>query len=224
MTLIALKHRQIDVSRGLLLSIFALIWITAGIALGTTFIPKNEDFFRGSAGFAAILIGIFFIAKGLKKKRKAADPDNHELPSNAAGPMAGKIRIRSLLVYPGVALMAFQVGLFGIGGGMGYAVFLMLCLSFPVLKATGTAMLMTFCSTLFAACGIYLQIPDGSLLLSKAYPLIVLIVLMSMVGTFVGAKITYSLTERKINFLIGGIVILAGLIATAQKFLLQVIS
>ncbi|MFO7558364.1 MAG: TSUP family transporter [Desulfobacterales bacterium] len=225
MTLIALKHRQLDISRGLLLSVFALIWITAGIALGTTFIPKNEDFFRGSAGFAAILIGIFFIAMGLKKNnRKAFNPGNHEMPSDASVPMAGKIRIRSLLIYPGVALMAFQVGLVGIGGGMGYAVFLMLCLSFPVLKATGTAMLMTFCSTLFAACGIYFQIPDGSLLLSKAYPLIALIVLMSMAGTFVGAKITYSLTERKINFLIGGIVILAGLIATAQKYLLRVIS
>ncbi len=225
MTLIAIKHRQIDISRGLLFSIFALIWITAGIALGTTFIPNNENFFRGSAGFAAILIGIFFIVKGLKKnKEKAVNPVTHELSSDAVGPMTEKSRIRRSLVYPGVALMAFQVGLFGIGGGMGYAVFLMLCLSFPILKATGTAMLMTFCSTLFAACGIYFQIPDGLLLLPKTYQLIPLIAGLSMLGTFIGAKIAYSLTEQKINFLIGSIVILAGLIATAQKYLLRFIS
>jgi len=225
MTLIALRHRQVDISRGLLFSIFALIWITLGIALGTTFIPNNEDFFRGSAGFAAMLIGIFFIAKGLKKnKEKAVNPGAHKLSSDRAGKVVVKSRARRRLVYLGVALMAFQVGLLGIGGGMGYAVSLMLCLSFPILKATGTAMLMTFCSTLFAACGIYFQIPDGSLLLPKAYQIIPMIALLSMAGTFIGAKITYSLTEQKINFLIGSIVILAGLIAIAQKYLLRIIS
>ncbi len=45
-----------------------------------------------------------------------------------------------------------------------------------------------------------------------------------MFGTIIGAKITYSMTERQINFLIGGVVIFAGLLATAQKIILQLMA
>ncbi|MFH2063912.1 MAG: sulfite exporter TauE/SafE family protein [Pseudomonadota bacterium] len=221
MTLIALKNHQIDPVRGALLSIFALIWIVAGIALGTTFIPDHENLFRGSSGFVAILIGVVFVIKGLKQKKETLDHGNSdESLSGTDRPGMKNRRIRQILVYPGVALMAFQVGLFGIGGGMGYVLFLMLCLSFPILKATGTAMMMTFFSTLAAACGIYFQIPDG-LIVPKTYSLVLMIAGLSMLGTYIGAKVTYSLTEQKVRLLIGAIVILAGLIATAQKYVIQ---
>jgi len=47
---------------------------------------------------------------------------------------------------------------------------------------------------------------------------------LSMSGTIIGAKITYSLSERQINFLIGSIVIFAGVLASAQKITFQMIS
>ncbi len=156
MTLIAAKHRQIDIRRGLLLAVFALIWIAAGILFGRSFIPGNEDFFRGSAGIITVIIGISFIVKGIKNK--GAGTDNPMPENQNRKPVAENktnVGFRSYLIYGGVALMAFHIGFFGIGGGMGYAIFLMLFLSYPVLKATGTAMLMTFCSTLFAACGFF---------------------------------------------------------------------
>jgi len=45
-----------------------------------------------------------------------------------------------------------------------------------------------------------------------------------MFGTAVGAIIAYSLSERQINFLIGSVVILAGLLASAQKIILQMMA
>lgn len=222
MTLIAARHRQIDIRRGLLLAIFALIWIIGGIALGKALIPGNQDFFKGSAGIITIIIGILFIIKGVKNKT-AAGRNPGAIKENTHPATLNKTDggFRRFLIYVGVAMMAFHIGFFGIGGGMGYAISLMMFLSYPILKATGTAMLMTFCSTLFAAGGIFLQIPDSAFVDSDAQLLIPMMVGLSMLGTAVGAKIAYSLTERQINFLIGGVVIFAGLLASAQKFIFQ---
>jgi len=225
MTLIAAKHGQINIRRGLMLAVYALIWIFAGLLLGKIFIPTHADFFRGSAGIITIIIGLSFILKGIKNKttgvsNPSMEKENNPIVSDAKAERgAGRF-----LIYGGVALMAFHIGFFGIGGGMGYAISLMLFLSYPVLKATGTAMLMTFCSTMVAACGIFFLIPPGALADSQAQQLIPMMVVLSMLGTAVGARIAYSLSERQINFLIGSVVILAGLLASAQKIILQMMA
>ncbi len=225
MTLIAAKHRQIDIRRGVLLAGFALVWVAGGIALGRAFIPGNEDFFRGSAGIITIIIGISFVIKGIKNKTAAGrNPSPVKENSLPAAQNKTEDGLRRFLIYVGVALMAFHIGFFGIGGGMGYAIFLMLFLSYPVLKATGTAMLMTFCSTLFAAGGLFFLIPESAFVNSGAQLLIPMMVGLSMLGTIAGAKIAYSLTERQINFLIGSVVIFAGLLASVQKYILQLMA
>jgi len=228
-TLIAAKHRQINIRRGLLLAVYALVWIAGGIVVGKTFIPGNEDFFRGSAGIMAIIIGTSFIIKGVKNKPpRGSNPKsiNGPLNKNSQGDAVNKTEkgFRSYLIYAGVALMAFHIGFFGIGGGMGYAISLMLFLSYPVLKATGTAMLITFFSTLFAACCFFFLIPESAFSQLHVQWLIPMMVGLSMFGTIIGAKITYSLTERQINFLIGSVVIFAGILATAQKMILQMMA
>ena len=220
-TLIAAKHRQIDIRRGLLLAVFALIWIVGGISFGKAFIPGNEDFFKGSAGIITIIIGILFVLKGVKSKTTRGNPGMVKANSRPDALNKSDGGARRYMLFAGVALMAFQIGFLGIGGGMGYAIFLMLFLSYPILKATGTAMLITFCSTLFAAGGMFFLIPANALAQSNALLLIPMMVGLSMLGTAGGAKIAYSLTERQINFLIGGVVIFAGLLATAQKFIIQ---
>ena len=117
--------------------------------------------------------------------------------------------------------MAIQTGLIGIGGGMGYAIFLMLCLSFSTLRATGTAMLITCCAALVASIGILFQIPNGIIMDNDVIKIICFIVGMSALGTVVGARIAYSLSEQKVNYLIGGIVIFASLLVTAQGLVLN---
>jgi len=227
-SVIAMRHQQVDVKKALLLSCFAAIWIAAGIMLGRTFIPNNENFFRGSAGIITIIIGCIFILKGFRTGQKETpQSENKNVPNQPRDGntittnQSSSSKIRPHLIYLGVAIMAFQVGFFGIGGGMGYAIFLMLFLSFPIIKATGTAMMMTFFSTILAAIGIFFQVPQGALMQPGVLQFILLMIGLSMVGTMFGAKITYSLSEKRINYLIGSIVILAGVIATAQKFFIQ---
>ncbi len=225
MTVVAARYRQIDIRRGLLLAVFALIWIAGGLAFGKAFIPGNENFFRGSAGIMTVIIGISFIIKGIKNKTaRSSNPGPVKEGSQTDAANKTDRGFRRYLIYAGVALMAFHIGFLGIGGGMGYAIFLMMFLSYPVLKATGTAMLITFCSTLVAAGGMFFLIPENAFVETDVQLLIPMMVGLSMIGTVVGAKIAYSLTERQINFLIGSVVIFAGILASAQKYIIQLMA
>ncbi|RJP45539.1 MAG: sulfite exporter TauE/SafE family protein [Desulfobacteraceae bacterium] len=210
MTVIAARNGRVLVRQGLTLAAFALPWIFAGILIGKTFIPQNEDYFRGSAGYLIMLLGFIFIARGFKKS--VPEPEDILTP---------RYRFRFVPLLAGVAVMAFQVGLVGIGGGMGYAVFLMLCISAPVLTATGTAMLMTLISTIVASVLIFFQIPDTGFnheILRLGLPMMMA---ASMAGTAVGSKIAYSVSEAKLNFFIGAVVICAGLAAALHRFYIQ---
>ncbi len=208
MTAIGIGKREIDIRRGLSLTAFAVFWILFGIYLGRSFLPQNMDLFRGSAGFVTLLIGIGFFCRGIRIRN--GNGKESIRPSGSV--------IRPYLIYAGVAIMAFQVGLIGIGGGMGYAIFLMLCLSYPTLKATGTAMFMTFFSTLVAVIGISFLIGPAKLLTPAFIMLVPLVLVLSMAGTGFGASITHRLPEHKVNFLIGGVVVAAGLLAALQKY------
>ncbi|MDZ7832612.1 MAG: TSUP family transporter [Desulfobacterales bacterium] len=223
MVLTAYPHKRVDVKFGLMMSVFAMIWIAAGIAVGTAFIPDHQEMFRGAAGFLVILFGVAFILRGyrIKLKMNAGTHDPEAILHSPRIHRQSLAKYRSRLIYPAVAAMGFQVGLIGIGGGMGFAVFLMACLAYPTLTATGTAMMITFCCTLAAAAGIFFQIPDGTFSNPFLIQLIPLILAMSMIGTRLGAKVSYALADDHVNYLIGGIVLTAGLLAALQKFLLQ---
>jgi len=216
MTVAGTRKGHVDFRRGLILSAFAVIWVLLGIHLGRGFIPDNTDLFKGSAGIVTILLGFGFLQRGAKirnLKKQGAPP--------AASPVKRSIstvKSGAFLIYVGVAVMAFPVGLVGIGGGMGFAIFLMLCLSYPTLKATATAMLITFFSTLVAAVLIAARIPP-EIFPGPNLPLLPLVLIVSMTATGIGAVVTHRLPQEKVNFLIGGLVVLAGIIATVQKYL-----
>lgn len=210
MTIIAARNGRVLVQQGLVLAAFALPWIFAGILIGRTFIPQNEDYFRGSAGYLIILLGVFFIARGLKKTA----PEPKEI-------LGTHYRFRFMPLLAGVAVMAFQVGLVGIGGGMGYAVFLMFCISAPVLTATGTAMLMTLISTIVASVLIFFQIPDTGFDHEMFLVGLPLMMSTSMTGTAIGSKIAYSVSEAKLNLFIGVVVVGAGLAAALHRLYIQ---
>jgi uncharacterized membrane protein YfcA len=214
MSAIAGYHRQIDYRRGLRLTAYAFVWIAAGVFLGTKLIPQNQELFRGSAGYVNLVLGALFIRRGFKARPRPTVAGLEALPSTPG-------RMRQGFLYAGIAMMAFHVGLFGIGGGMGFAVFLMACLSFPILKATGTAMFMTVFSALFAAIAFFFQLPEGVFVQSNMHWIALLMMSLSAVGAIAGARVTYSLPIHRINFLVGGIIFTAGLLATFQSWILS---
>ena len=219
MTIIAAEKGQLDFKIGLKLSVFASLVVCLGIYLGTAFIPENQGFFKSPAVIFTLLIGLGFIRRGYKQGMAEAVP----LPKasrTGTSPVAGAARgrpERGWLIYPAVSFISIQTGLFGIGGGMLYSIFFMFCYSLSTLKATGTAMLMTLITTVVAGTGIFFLIPAGNGLDGKRILLVLLMVLISMTGTVLGARIAYSVSLKKLNYLIGGVILTAVSIAFVQK-------
>ncbi len=223
MTVFANQNKQMSLKLGLMLSFFASIFVVVGIYVGTTFIPENKNLFKAPTIFMNFLFGLGFIRRGYKQGKLAAGDSPAEGDPLKSVSVAGdrKPFMRTLFIYPAVFLVGFQSGLFGIGGGMLYSIFLMLFLVFPTLKATGTAMLITLVTTMIAATGIFFQIPIESGIGRQEVILILTMVLFSMVGTILGARIAYSLSLKKLNYLIATVIISASLIAFVQSLLIN---
>ncbi len=221
-SLSALKNNQIDVGKGLRFAFFACLCIIPGIWVGTRFIPQHTDFFRGSVGYFNLLFGIGFIMRGFKKSKEGSNgnegSDIQDQNDNGSEKKREKISgdLKKYAIWPGIAYVAIQTGLIGIGGGMMYAVFIMAFLSFPTQKATGTAMLISFCSAAIASIAIFIQIPQTAMLNQSMVILIAMLIIISMIGTVVGEKITHSLSEQRINYIIGGVIIASSILVSAQ--------
>ena len=172
-----------------------------------------------------LLYGLGFIRRGYKVGKSPAGNNPEEKPAFSADLVTKakdwKQILRRVSILPAVMLVGFQSGLFGIGGGMMYSIFLMLCLSFPTLKATGTAMVITFSTTIIAALGIYYQIPANAGFDRRTLILLLMMIFCSMSGTILGARVAYSLSLRRLNYLIASVIILASLIALIQNLIIS---
>lgn len=213
MTVYAHQNNQLDLKTGLKLTLVSSVIVLLGIYLGTAFIPENENMFKAPAVLVNIFFGLVFIRRGYKlgKQEEMGSLPIRERPSS--------FTLRAGLVYAAVIYVGFQTGLLGIGGGMMYAMSLMFFLSFSPLMATGTAMLISMLTTIIAATGIFFQIPIENCINRQGFILILTMVFFSMIGTILGARIAYSLSMKKLNYLIAGVIILAAVISFAQNLI-----
>ena len=221
MTIFASQNRQIDVRKGLKLSLVASIFVIIGVYLGTTFIPENEHLFKNPASFSTLLFALGFLRKGYKQGKLEAVESEAEIAGLAPTVSTRQEHsIRPHFIYPAVSVVGMQSGLLGIGGGMLYSVLLMFFSAFSTLKATGTAMLVTLLTTAISATGIFFQIPVEAGIDGPKVILLLFLVMISMTGTILGARIVYSLSLRKLNYLIGIVLMAAALVAFSQSLII----
>jgi uncharacterized membrane protein YfcA len=214
MTIISKKNQEIDIELGKKISALAIFLTFTGVMLGTVILLQNEGFFKGSAGYLNIVLGSLFIRKGIKMLK------NPEMKSKEKA-LIPDPRKADVILYVGAGATAFLTGLIGIGGGMNYVLIFMICRGFLSKKATGTAMMITTFSTLTAA-SVFLFISlNAGLLIPANVSFLAILVGMSAFGTILGAKLAFSLSEAKINILIGTIVVIAATVATVQSFILK---
>ncbi|MBT4637185.1 MAG: sulfite exporter TauE/SafE family protein [Deltaproteobacteria bacterium] len=218
MTVISARQQQLDVGQGLKLSVFGSVFVIMGIYLGTTFIPQNEEMFKSPTVVIILCIGLSFIRKGYRQGRLELEEDDPKPHFRKSIEVNSKNSpFRRVLFFPAVFLVSFWSGLTGIGGGMLYSVFLMFFRGYQVLKATGTSMLLTFITTVFATSGIYLQIPAEHAINQQMALSALILVAVSVSGTVLGARVVYSLSLKKLNYLIGVVILTAALVAIIQR-------
>ena len=223
MTVIAYQNQQLDLKKGLQLSLFGSVFVILGVYLGTTFIPENKELFKSPSAIVTILFGLGFIRRGYKQGKletvtqiEGKDPAASVLPVSNSSQWFN----RASLIYPAVFYVSIQTGMVGIGGGMMYSIFLMFCFAYPALKATGTAMLISLISTPIAGIGIFFQIPAADSLDRSKTVLILVMMLFSTVGTISGARIAYALSLKRLNYLIAGVILFAAVLALIQGSLI----
>lgn len=222
MTIFAGQNGQLKVRTGLKLSMLSALFVCLGIYVGTRFIPENKEFFKAPALFFNFLFGLGFLRRGYRSGRLEAALARAEANGEPLA-VEGSLHsspVRRHAVYAAIALVGFQSGLFGIGGGALYSVSLMFCLSFSTLLATGTAMFMTLCTTTIAASGIFFQIPAETGLSRPLIIVLLTMVFFSMIGTILGARVAYTLSLKWLNYMIAAVIFLAVLIAGTQQLLI----
>lgn len=217
-TYLSARKKEIDFPLGFKLIAFASVIVILGVYIGTTFIPENTDFFKDNIAYGNLIFVVFFFRRGRKitklKRQRASqktDPSQSEVPVRKAN---SKKRFALLLL--GIAFVGIQTGVIGIGGGMMYAVAMMLILKYTTSKAIGMAMFITSITALIAVAGIFIQIPQTVLENSNQLFIIPVIVGFSLLGTAIGSKITNRLSEEKINYLVSAAIAVACVVAILQ--------
>ena len=76
-------------------------------------------------------------------------------------------------------------------------------------------------TALFAALIIMWREIPGASYTAADIPLPLFLIGISTLGTFTGAKAAYGVSEKKVYYLVGAVVILASIVITAQKYMLQ---
>jgi uncharacterized membrane protein YfcA len=178
--------------------------------LGIILIPANQGFFRGSIGFLNMALGVLFIVKGVKGRKKACASDA-DAPADSPITKVPE-NMRHTVILLGTVATGFLTGLIGIGGGMNYVLLIMIFMGIDVLKACGSGMVSTAASTLVAAIGILVQLPPDPTMLWFALALAT----VAAVATAIALKFTNNLPENSINLLIGVIVLIASITASIQ--------
>jgi uncharacterized protein len=221
MTIIAGQHRQLDIRMALKLSLIAAVAVSLGVALGTTFIPEHQGLFESPAVFVNMLFGLGFLRRGYRQGKSTAGPSSADA-SAGVSPVHHRPRpfLRAGFIFPAAFLVGLQSGLFGIGGGMLYSIFLLLCCAYSTLKATGTAMMITLFTTMIAATGIFFQIPATDAVDRQTVIVILSMMLFSMIGTILGARVAYALSLKRLNYLIAAVILSAATAALVQSLMI----
>lgn len=231
LTVIYSRKGKVDFKQG---GIYAVLAVTAGLlAAGFTsgFLEANQNILKGGVGYVVMLIGLGFFLRGRKglKKQKLTQLENQIGVTTQIGhetgqefldksPKTRKLfspRMQVILMVIGVALSGLVSGLVGIGSGMNFVLLFMIILGFDTRRATGTGCFIM--AILMGAVGcVFVQQVN----LVNIWPYLAIAIIFSAVGTLVGAHYVLKISEVKLNFVVGSIVILAATVATVQSILL----
>jgi len=173
-----------------------------GAVAGVFLLDRASSPLRGVAGWAAVAIGAALVVRAA---RTGKNP-----PSRDAAPPAAALRLR--WGRAAAAAIGFLMGAIGMGGGFSLALVGMLLWRLPTLVCVGTGLLVT-ATTLPILLAVHLAflgvlLPVGPMLLGAAA--------LSALGAVAGARFAESVPDRALGLAVGGCVIAAGAVASAQ--------
>ena len=213
------KIKQVDYKLALSASIPMLFGAFIGFFFFEQAIVSNSEAFKGGMGYLVILISLIFILKG---KRDSKNTINEEIPhktlpnlpqisQNSPSSIILPKKVSIFLLIIGVIISGGLGGAMGVGSGMNYAFLFMIFLGYDLRRATGTSSLM-MALVMLAALFMFLPQVDIPLI----WPYLLIGIIFSFIGTNLGLKYTLQLPQAKLNYMVGGALLIAGVIAIIQ--------
>jgi uncharacterized membrane protein YfcA len=171
-------------------------------------LDQYSGLFKGGSSIVTLVFGGLFIIQAIRMDDSTGARD--EKPSQRE--LSDKQK--DIVAYGFCIFQGFLTGLIAIGGAMNIVLVLMFILGYPTLRAVGTAMVATtvMLSMTVIAFLILLQFSVSTL------PIVVLYVLIGAISSYLAVTKVQNISERKLRFTIGIVILTAAIFATAQVY------
>ncbi|MFX1330485.1 MAG: TSUP family transporter [Promethearchaeota archaeon] len=173
-------------------------------------LDQYSGLFEGGSSIVTLVFGGLFIIQAIRMDDSTGVRDERPSQRQLSD------RKKDIIAYGFCIFQGFLTGLIAIGGAMNIVLVLMFILGYPTLRAVGTAMVATtvMLSMTVIAFLILLQFSVSTL------PIVVLYVLIGAISSYLAVTRVQNISERKLRFTIGIVILTAAIFATAQVYFL----
>ena len=209
------RHQEVavDSAYGAKLGIVAGIVALVTASLAFPVLEQFSSLFEGGSSIITLLFGIMFITQAFRMKNPTGT--THKGLKSGLFHFSGKQK--DTIAYGFCILQGFLTGLIAMGGAMNIALVLMFIVGLPTLRAVGTAMVATviMLSMTVISYLVLLQFSLSTALLVSLY------VVIGSISSYLAVTRIQNISERKLRFTIGIVILIAAIFATTQVYLLR---
>ncbi len=219
LTVVFSRHKRVNFQDGIRWVIPALAGAGVGFYFSSRYLTQNPDKLKGGIGYFVLLIGVYFILKGVQGlKRVKGNGTDHGLQNSGVTRKATEFlqRIGTLALIGATALFGALGGLVGMGSGTNFVVTLLLFLpGYTLLKATGTGAFMML--ILMGLCSVLFGMHSSPRFLWRY---LLLSVPFSSASAAIASRYTLKLSKDKLHLMVGVAVFFAGIFSSVQSIIL----
>jgi uncharacterized membrane protein YfcA len=209
------RHQEVEVDStyGAKLGIVAGIVALVTASLAFPLLEQFSSLFEGGSSIITLLFGIMFVVQAFRMKNSTGI--KHEGSKSGLPHLSGKQK--DSIAYAFCILQGFLTGLIAMGGAMNIALVLMFIVGLPTLRAVGTAMVATtiMLSMTVISYLVLLQFSLSTALLVSLY------VIIGSISSYIAVTRIQNISERKLRFTIGMVILIAAIFATTQIYILR---
>ncbi len=173
-------------------------------------LEQYSSLFEGGSSIVTLFFGSLFIIQAIRMENstgvREAKPNQRQTQLSS--------RQKDIIAYGFCIFQGFLTGLIAIGGAMNIVLVLMFILGYPTLRAVGTAMVATTVMLSMTVIGFLILLQFSVSIL----PIVVLYVLIGTTSSYLAVSRVQNISERKLRFTIGIVILTAAIFATAQVY------
>ncbi len=205
---------EIDVIHGIKLGVAAgIVAVTTAIVV-FPILTQYSHLFRGGSTIVTMILGCLFIIQAIRMNGSSEPRTKVALELTSQSHFSD--RQKDAIAYGFCIVQGFLTGLLAMGGAMNIVIVLMFLIGYPTLRAVGTAMITTTIM-LTMTVSVYLLLLQFVL---STLPLVILYVALAVVSSHLAVTKVQHISERKLRFTIGIVILIAAVFATVQILLL----